>query len=75
MSDLRKVTGALQLLACLGLFLGFYNSLFTTLASLLLAVMMLVALTVRIRLRDSLLLTAPAVLYFVLSMVLLISSF
>jgi uncharacterized membrane protein YkgB len=74
LSGLRKITGALQLLACLGLFLGFSQSLFTVLASLLLSVMMIVALAVRIRLRDSLLMTAPAVLYFVLSLFLLLSS-
>lgn len=74
MSQWREFTGALQLASCVGLGLGFYLPYFTSLATLILTVMMLVALTVRWRLRDSLLMTAPAAIYFLLSLFLFIHS-
>lgn len=74
MSRWRRLTGALQIASCLGLVLGFYVPIFTSLSALLLTVMMLVALAVRIRLRDTALMTAPAIIYFLLSLFLLITS-
>jgi hypothetical protein len=75
MSGWRKFTGALQIASSLTLCLGLYWTLFTSLASLLLTVMMFVAIVVRIRLRDSALKTAPAVIYFFLSLFILLNSF
>lgn len=74
MSPWRKLTGALQIASCLGLILGFYVPIFTSFAALLLTVMMFVAVLVRLRLRDSVLLTTPAVLYFLMSLFLFVSS-
>jgi uncharacterized membrane protein YphA (DoxX/SURF4 family) len=74
LSHLRKVTGSLQLAACAGLLLGFYFPWFTTLTSLGLTAMMFFALFVRLRLKDSFLATAPAILYLLLSLFLFFSS-
>ncbi len=67
MGHWRKITGALQVTSCLGLLIGFYIPFFASLASFMLSVMMLVALIVRLRLRDSFLMMAPAAAYFFLS--------
>jgi hypothetical protein len=74
LSHLRKITGALQLAACLGLVLGFYSPWLVTITALGLSVMMLSAFIVRLRLKDSLLQTAPAALYLFLSLFLLFKS-
>lgn len=68
------LTGSLQIASCLGLTLGFYSPLFKCLGAFLLTTIMFVALIVRIRLRDSLLMSAPALIYFLLSAFLLFSS-
>ena len=74
MNRWRKVIGALQMTSCLGLLVGFYIPWLTPIVSFLLAVMMLVALIVRLRLRDSALMTTPAAVYFLLSLYLFFTS-
>lgn len=68
MSNWRKTTGALQIATSLGLLIGFYIPIATTLSSAVLAGMMFVALLVRRRIRDSALKAAPATFYFALNL-------
>jgi hypothetical protein len=60
----RILTGVLQILGSLGLVIGFFQPLFTLISSLGLAVLMFLGIITRIRIRDSLLQTAPAFVFF-----------
>jgi uncharacterized membrane protein YphA (DoxX/SURF4 family) len=71
----RKFTGLAQLLACLGLIVGFYWPTATTLSALGLTIMMFVAMIVRVRIQDSIISTLPAFIFFTLSLLLTIQSF
>ncbi len=70
----RKVIGALQLAACAGLSLGLTTPYMTVITSLALSIMMFFAVLVRWRIKDSPIQSAPALIYFLLSLLLFISS-
>lgn len=65
--SLRPLVGGLQLLAVVGLFLGLSEPWIGRVASGGLAIMMLCAVGVRIRIKDGLLQTMPALLYLLLN--------
>jgi len=67
MGSLRPLVGALQVGAAIGLLAGLSQPWMGSAAALGLAAMMLVAVWVRIRIKDSLLQTTPALFYFVLN--------
>lgn len=70
----RKITGALQLAACAGLLLGLTQPWLVPMAALGLTLMMFAALLVRLRLKDSIIATAPALFYFLISLFLFLST-
>ena len=65
--NIRKLTGILQLLAVLGLLIGFKVPTIGATASAGLALQMLVAATIRLRIRDGFLRSSPAFLYLFLN--------
>ena len=71
----RKLIGSLQLLAVLGLLAGFYEPLLGRSAAIGLALMMSVAVGVRIKIKDSLLQTIPALIYLALNIYLSLEAF
>ena len=72
---LRSLTGGLQFCAALGLFAGLSQPWIGRAAAAGLAVMMLVAVGVRIRIKDTLLQTTPALFYLVLNTYLALRAF
>jgi len=71
----RTLVGTLQLLASLGLILGFWKPVLGSAASFGLTLMMLLAILVRIRIKDSFLQTLPALFYLLLNLYLLLQGF
>lgn len=71
----RKLIGALQLLAVLGLLTGLYEPVLGKAAAIGLALMMSVAVGVRIKIRDSFLQTIPALFYLALNAYLSLAAF
>ncbi|MEI8283677.1 MAG: DoxX family protein [bacterium] len=71
----RALVGGLQLCAVVGLLAGFEQPLLGRAASVGLALMMLVAVGVRIRIKDSIMQTIPALLYLVLQVYLSLAAF
>jgi hypothetical protein len=63
----RILTGILQLMGSAGLLYGLINPILGFMASLGLTLMMLVAFAVRIKIRDSLIQTAPSFLFLILN--------
>ena len=63
MPEYRKVTGILQILASLGLLLGFIYTWLAVISSLGLALQMVVGGVVRVRIKDSLIQTLPAIIF------------
>jgi len=61
------LTAILELLGALGLFLGFYNYTILIITSGGLALLMLLGTGVRIKMKDSLLVSTPAFFYFLLN--------
>jgi len=70
-----KLIGGLQLLAVLGLLTGFYEPALGRSAAIGLALMMSVAVGVRIKIKDSLLQTIPALFYLALNIYLSLAAF
>lgn len=71
----RPLVGALQLGAAIGLVAGLYQPWLGRAAAGGLALMMLVAVGVRIRIKDTLLQTTPALLYLALNAYLCLAAF
>ena len=71
----RAMVGGLQLCAVVGLVVGFEQPLIGRAASVGLALMMLVAVGVRIRIKDSITQTIPALLYLGLQVYLSLEAF
>lgn len=67
LSSLRQLIGFLQICGALGLLAGFRFPVLGQSAAVGLAVMMLLAILVRIKIRDGLVKTTPAILYFLLN--------
>ncbi len=71
----RLLVGGLQLCAVMGLLAGFEQPFIGRAASIGLALMMIVAVGVRIKIKDSLMQTSPALLYLVLQVYLSLVAF
>ena len=67
LSRFRILTGCLQIAGALGLLAGFFLPYVTVLASLGLALLMLMGLIVRIRIKDPVIQTLPALFYCLLN--------
>lgn len=76
LSDKQKIIGSLQILASLGLVLAFLLKiqLLTIIISFCLTLMMAVALAIRIKIKDSYMLTMPALSYFIICLFFFIES-
>ncbi|MAX29902.1 MAG: hypothetical protein CMG14_03175 [Candidatus Marinimicrobia bacterium] len=61
--NLRILVASFQMFGGIGLFLGMYNVWLLCLASFLLTLMMISAVIIRIRVKDSVLITLPAIIY------------
>ena len=72
---LRILIACLQILASIGLFLGMYYPYLLTLVSFSLFLMMLVAIFARIKIKDNITNTLPAVFYAILNFVIFYNSF
>lgn len=72
--DYRILLGCLQFLGGIGLLVGIVNSTLLTVASFLLTFMMITAVFVRIKIKDSITQMFPAILYTVLSFIILYNS-
>lgn len=69
----RRLVGALQLLGALGLLFGYlYSPLFQAIAASGLSILMILGFLVRMRIRDSLIQSAPSLSYAVLNALLFI---
>jgi hypothetical protein len=73
LSHMRVLTGCLEILGALGVLCGICCSIIGILASLGLALMMLCAIYVRIKIRDSLLETLPAIILFFVNVFIFLS--
>ena len=67
LSKMRIIIGFFQFSGGVGLILGIYNLNLLLLTSFLLTIMMFVAVLVRIKLKDSLLVSIPAIFYLILN--------
>tara|TARA_B100001758_G_C18291366_1_gene547230 strand:- start:553 stop:813 length:261 start_codon:yes stop_codon:yes gene_type:complete len=70
----RKIIASLQFLGGLGLLVGLRFSLLLTIVSALLTLMMIVAVYVRIRIKDNIINTLPAILYTILNFIIFYNS-
>tara|TARA_B110000967_G_scaffold196731_1_gene227672 strand:+ start:1175 stop:1516 length:342 start_codon:yes stop_codon:yes gene_type:complete len=70
----RKLIASLQFIAGFGLLIGLYFSLLLTLVSASLTLMMIAAIFVRIRVKDNIINTLPAILYAVLNFIIFYES-
>ena len=70
----RKLIASLQFIAGFGLLIGLYFSLLLTLVSASLTLMMIAAIFVRIRVKDKIINTLPAILYAVLNFIIFYES-
>ena len=69
----RKLVGVLQLLGALGLLFGsLYSPLLQAISALGLSILMILGFLVRIRIRDSLIKSAPSLSYALLNVIILI---
>ncbi len=75
LASCRVLVGVLQVCAALGLFVGLRQPWLGRAAAAGLVLMMLVAVGVRIRIKDSLLQTVPALLYLLLNAYLVLAAF
>lgn len=73
--NLRILVASFQMLGGIGLLLGMYNIWLLCLVSFFLTLMMIIAIIIRIRVRDSFLLTVHALMYALLSFIIFYSSF
>ena len=71
---LRKIIASLQFLGGLGLLVGLRFSLLLTIVSALLTLMMIIAVYVRIRIKDNVINTLPAILYTILNFIIFYNS-
>ena len=65
----RKIIALLQFLGGIGLLIGMQFPLLLTIVSALLTLMMIIAVYVRIRIKDNIINTLPAILYAILNFV------
>lgn len=70
----RKIIASLQFLGGFGLLVGLHFSLLLTIVSALLTLMMITAVYVRIRIKDNIINTFPAILYTILNFIIFYNS-
>ena len=73
--NLRILVASFQMLGGIGLLLGLYNIWLLCLVSFLLIFMMIYAVIIRIRVKDSFLMTLPAIIYALVNSVIFYISF
>ena len=73
-APLLKLTGFLQIAAAMGLALGFWYPPLTVVSAGGLTLMMAAAIVIRIRIRDSLTATLPAIVFFGLNLYILLTN-
>tara|TARA_B100001175_G_C19383922_1_gene577954 strand:- start:121 stop:390 length:270 start_codon:yes stop_codon:yes gene_type:complete len=73
--NFRVIIATFQFICAIGLLLGIYYKTLLSLSSLSLFIMMLGAIAVRIRIKDSLLKTFPAVFYALINFIIFYNSF
>ena len=73
--NLRILVASFQMLGGIGLLLGMYNIWLLCLVSFLLILMMISAVIIRIRVKDSFLMTLPAIIYALVNSVIFYISF
>ena len=73
--DMRVFLGICQMLGGIGLIIGFFIPIILLASSLSLTLMMFTAIYVRIKVRDTIIRTLPAVFYFVLNLFITYSSY
>ena len=73
--SLRILVASFQMLGAIGLLLGMYNIWLLCLVSFLLILMMISAVIIRIRVKDSFLMTLPAIIYALVNSVIFYISF
>lgn len=73
--NLRVLVASFQMLGGIGLLLGLYYVWLLFLASFFLTLMMISAIIVRIQIKDSFLMTLPAIIYAILNCVICFTSF
>ena len=74
-ANLRFLVAAFQMLGGIGLLLGIYYVWLLCLASFFLTLMMIAAIIIRIKVKDSFLMTLPAIMYAVLNCIICYTSF
>lgn len=74
LASLQKTIGYFQVLGSIGLLLGLYYPPLKVISSLGLSVMMLLAVLVRIRIKDSVTATLPALTFFLVNLYLFLSA-
>ena len=75
LNDFRKPTGILQLIGAIGLLMGFFYPILTLIASAGLAFLMLLGFLVRLKIKDSLLVSSPAFAFMLLNLYILFASY
>ena len=73
--NLRILIATLQIFGGVGLLLGTFNLFLLQLVAFLLMTMMLYAIIVRVRLKDSIINTLPAIIYALLNLSILLNTF
>ena len=73
--NLRILVASFQMLGGIGLLLGLYNIWLLCLVSFLLIFMMIYAVIIRIRVKDSFLMTLPAIIYALVNSIIFYISF
>jgi len=72
--NFRKILASLQFLGGFGLLIGLHFPLLLTIVSASLTLMMIIAIYVRIRIKDNMLNTLPAILYAILNFIIFYNS-
>ncbi|MBT8307140.1 MAG: DoxX family protein [Maribacter sp.] len=75
LSKFRNLTGILQILGSIGLFTGLIFPVFTLIASAGLALLMLLGASIRIKIKDNLLIALPAFGLMILNIIIFLISF
>jgi len=70
LADYRKMVGCFELLGGMGCIVGIFKKKILIVSSLGLSLMMLMGVAVRIKINDTLIQTLPAILYFIINIVL-----
>ena len=72
---LRILVAIFQMMGGIGLLLGLYNIRLLCLVSFLLTLMMMIAIIIRAKVKDSFMMTLPAILYALLNLIIFYNSF